>query len=82
MYQVNRTKTGYLIGLFNNLGVDKTQNGIARVDRREVVDVLVRTKLKVKSAKEYTQPRDLAPAKSGDFSDMAVRITPAAAAFG
>lgn len=59
MFQVNRTKTGYAVMLMNNRGVDKTQNGIARVDRRQSVDVLVRTKLPVKSAKEYTEPRDL-----------------------
>ena len=45
--------------LINNRGVDKTQNGVARVDRRQFVDVVVRTKLPVKSAKEYTEPRDL-----------------------
>ena len=59
MYQVNRTKDGYLVMLMNNSGVDKTQNGVARVDRRQFVDVVVKTALPVKSAKEYTGPRDL-----------------------
>jgi hypothetical protein len=59
MYQVNRTKDGYLVALVNNRGIDKTQSGIARVDRRAFVDVVLRTSLPVKAAKEYTDPRDL-----------------------
>src|SRR5262249_44014627 len=49
MYQVNRTKDGYLVALLNNRGIDKTQSGIARVDRREFVDVVLRTALPVKA---------------------------------
>lgn len=59
MFQVNRTKTGYVVMLMNNRGVDKTQHGIARVDRRQSVEVLIKSKLPIKSAKEYTGPRDL-----------------------
>jgi hypothetical protein len=59
MYQVNRTKTGWVVMLMNNRGVDKTQHGIARVDRRQSVEVLITSKLPVKSAKEWTDPRDL-----------------------
>jgi hypothetical protein len=59
MYQVNKTKDGYVVMLMNNSGVDKTQNGVARVDRRQFVDVVVKTSLPVKSAKEYTGPRDV-----------------------
>jgi len=59
MYQVNRTKDGYVVMLVNNRGVDKTQHGIARVDRRQFVDVVVEPAFKVKSAKEWTEPRDL-----------------------
>jgi hypothetical protein len=69
LYQVNRTKDGYLVLLMNNRGVDKTQSGVARVDRRQSVDVVVRTDLPVKSAKEYTEPRALA------FADGRVRVT-------
>ena len=59
MYQVNRTKDGYAVALFNNRGVDKTQSGVARVDRRQVVEVVVKSSVPVKSAKEWTDPRDL-----------------------
>ena len=65
MYQVNRTKDGWLVTLVNNRGVDKTQNGVARVDRREFVDVVIRTRLNVKAAREYTEPRDV-PVEKGE----------------
>jgi hypothetical protein len=76
MYQVTRTKDGYLVALFNNRGIDKTQSGVARVDRRAFVDVVVRTALPVKSAKEVTQPRDLTPAKGKDGTGVRVRVHP------
>jgi len=67
MYQVNRTRDGYLVLLVNTRGVDKTQNGVARVDRRQLVDVVVRARAGVKAAREWTQPRDLA-VKKGEVS--------------
>jgi hypothetical protein len=67
LYQVNRTKDGYVVLLMNNRGVDKTQHGVARVDRRQSVEVVVRSAVPVKSAKEWTGPRDLAPAKENEF---------------
>jgi len=76
MYQLNRTKDGYVVLLMNNSGVDKTQNGVARVDRRQAVDVVVRTRLPVSSAKEYTGPRDLTAAKTGDAFEVPVRVHP------
>jgi hypothetical protein len=76
MYQVNRTKDGYLVALFNNRGIDKTQSGVARVDRRAFVDVVLHTALAVKSAKEYTQPRDLALTKGKDGTEVSVRVHP------
>ena len=71
-YQVNRTKDGFVVLLMNNRGVDKTQHGVARVDRRQFVDVVVRATLPVKSAKEWTGPRDLALA--ADAKGMAVKV--------
>nr|HOJ31746.1 hypothetical protein [bacterium] len=53
MYLVNKTKDGWLVALCNNQGIDKTQNGIARVDRTRYVDVEIRTQLNIKSATEY-----------------------------
>ena len=75
-YQVNRTKDGYVVMLMNNRGVDKTQNGVARVDRRQFVDVVVQTKLPVKSVKEYTGPRDLTPTPGVNETTLAIRVHP------
>src|SRR5262249_6802755 len=58
-YQVNRTPTGYLVLLMNTRGVDKTQHGVARVDRRKYADALIRVGEGVKSARELTGPRAL-----------------------
>jgi hypothetical protein len=76
LYQLNRTKDGWLVMLINNRGVDKTQHGIARVDRRQFVDVVLRTGLSVASAKEFTQPRELTVGKRDSLSEIAVRIHP------
>jgi hypothetical protein len=76
MYSLNRTTEGWLVTLVNNRGVDKTQHGIARVDRRQYVDVVLRTQLPVKSAKEYTGPRDLTAMKGNDRSEVNVRVHP------
>jgi hypothetical protein len=76
MYQVNRTKDGYLVMLVNNQGVDKTQNGVARVDRRAWAEVMVRTRLSVKAAKEHTEPRDLAVAAGKDGAEVRLRVHP------
>jgi hypothetical protein len=70
LYQVNRTKDGYVVLLMNNRGVDKTQHGVARVDRRQFVDVLIRSKTPLKSAKEWTAPRDL----TAEMNGTAVRV--------
>ena len=48
----------------------------ARVDRRAFVDLVVRTALPVKSAKEYTGPRDLTPSKGKDGTEVRVRVHP------
>jgi len=71
-YQLNRTKDGWLVMLMNNHGVDKTQTGIARVDRTAYYDVTLRTALPVKSVREYTGPRDLKLTKG----EVTVRVMP------
>jgi hypothetical protein len=76
LYQVNKTRDGYLVLLVNNRGVDKTQNGVARVDRRQFVDVVVRTELPVHTAREQTGPRDLAVTKAGGAAAVKVRVHP------
>jgi hypothetical protein len=59
LYQINRTSNGYLVLLMSTRGVDKTPSGVARVDRRAVANVALRTSLPLKSVKEYTIPRAL-----------------------
>jgi hypothetical protein len=76
MYQLNKTKDGYLVALVNNRGVDKTQHGVARVDRRAYVDVLLRTTLPVQFAREYSDPRDLPLTKNADATEIRVRVHP------
>jgi len=76
MWQVNRTKNGWLVTLVNNRGVDKTQSGVARVDRRAVADVVVTTRLPVESAKELTGPRELKATKTGERTVIPLRIHP------
>ncbi|HEY7315889.1 MAG TPA: hypothetical protein VH643_41550 [Gemmataceae bacterium] len=76
MYQINKTKDGYLVLLVNNRGVDKTQNGVARVDRRAFADVMVRTTLPVTSVREYTEPRDLTAVHGEKGTTVSLRVHP------
>lgn len=72
LYQVNKTADGFLVLLVNNRGVDKTQHGVARVDRRQFVDVVLRTKAPAQSVTEYTAPRALTP----QGNEVRVRVHP------
>jgi hypothetical protein len=76
MYQVNRTKDGYLVLLVNNRGVDKTQNGVARVDRRKFVDAIIRTRLKIKSVREQTGPKELKAVSGKEWTEVRIRVHP------
>jgi hypothetical protein len=40
-YLINRTKTGWVVTLFNNQGVNKPQQGLAQVDRSAVVTATI-----------------------------------------
>ncbi len=73
-YAVNRTKDGWLVALYNHRGLDKTQNGIARVDRRAFADVELRVPFSLKSVKEWTSPRDLERQQVGRETRIPVRI--------
>ncbi len=75
-YQVNRTKDGYLVALFNHRGIDKTQTGIARVDRRAFVDVVLKTGLRIRLAEEMTEPRALEQQKGAQGIEIRVRVPP------
>jgi hypothetical protein len=70
MYSFNRTKDGWLVSLYNQRGIDKTQNGIARVDRKQFVDVVLRTKLNVTAAREMTEMQNLTVTKG----EIALRV--------
>jgi hypothetical protein len=76
MYQVNRTRDGYLVLLVNNRGVDKTPNGVARVDRRKFVDAIISTRLNLKSAKEQTGPEDLKITRGKVGQEVRIRVHP------
>jgi len=73
-YAVNKTKDGYLVALYNHRGIDKTQTGIARVNRRAFADVVLRTALPVKTAHEFTGPRDLELQRADQHTEMRVRV--------
>jgi hypothetical protein len=76
LYQVNRTRDGYVVLLMNNRGVDKTQNGVARVDRRQSVDVIVRSVAPLKQVKEYTGPHELSPVEVDGGSEVRLTVHP------
>jgi hypothetical protein len=73
-YAVNKTKDGYLVALYNHRGIDKTQTGIARVNRRAFADVVLRTALPVKTAREFTGPRDLAIQRDAAGTEVRLRV--------
>jgi hypothetical protein len=76
MYQVNKVRDGYLVMLMNNRGVDKTQHGVARVDRRKFADVVVRTRLAVRSAREMTGDEEVKVSKAKGGVEVKVRVHP------
>jgi len=76
MYQVNKTRDGLLVTLVNVRGIDKTQTGLARVDRRAFVDVVLRTRRVVRSAREYTGPSNLVPVRGEGGSEVRLRVHP------
>jgi hypothetical protein len=76
MYQLNRTRDGYVVLLVNNRGVDKTPNGVARVDRRAFVDLVLRSRWPVLAAKEWTEPRNLTLSKTRAGAEVRLRIHP------
>jgi hypothetical protein len=76
MYQVNRTSDGYVVLLVNNRGVDKTPNGVARVDRRKFVDAVIRTRLNVKSAREQTGDEEVKAVQGKEGTEVRIRVHP------
>jgi len=81
MYQVNRTKDGLLVMLMNNRGVDKTQNGIARVERRASAEIVIDTSAMFTAAKEITAnailPMEAPPGPIGFYAKrVTVQVPP------
>ena len=76
MYQFNKTGNGWIVALFNNQGIDKTQNGIARVDRTKTVNLEIHTKLNVKEAKEYVYGINIKPLKTDNGSSFRITVEP------
>ena len=63
---VNRTPTGWAVTLINNDGVDKPQQGMARVDRRAARTVTLGLRApEIASAREWTTEAPLAVTKDG-----------------
>jgi hypothetical protein len=76
MFQLSRTRRGWLVLLINNRGVEKTQNGLPRVDRRANVDVELVTRLPVREARELTSPHRLSVEPTGMGKRVRVRVEP------
>jgi hypothetical protein len=74
LYQINRTRDGYLILLLNTRGIDKTQSGIARVDRRAVAEVTLVFEKPLKTAREWTSGKDVPLQSNGAGSALHLRI--------
>ncbi|MCS7046886.1 MAG: hypothetical protein NZO58_11065, partial [Gemmataceae bacterium] len=77
MYSLNKTKNGWLVALYNHRGLDKTQTGIARVDRRAVAEVALELPPDTTAVQELTEPRKLtveSPSGAGQRPRTTLRI--------
>ncbi|MBD0373483.1 MAG: hypothetical protein ICV60_21800 [Pyrinomonadaceae bacterium] len=77
---VNRTERGWLVTLINNQGVYKPQQGMARVDRRAVVEVSIslRGTRQITSAAEWTEDKKLATAQENGRDTIRLSLPPGA----
>lgn len=73
-FQINKTKEGYVVLLTNNRGIDKTQNGVARVDRSQAARVVLHTRLFLRAVKEYTEPREISFTLSNQESTISLTV--------
>ena len=67
-WMVNRTKTGWLVALFNPAGQNKPQQGITPTDYRENRPVTIRTSRPVASAEDWLFPTETLAVKAGELS--------------
>jgi hypothetical protein len=74
---INRTERGWLVTLINNQGVFKPQQGMAQVDRRANVEVILSLRGKtIREAREWTLDAPLEVGRSGNQSNVKVNIPP------
>jgi hypothetical protein len=67
-WMLNRTKTGWLVTLFNPAGQSKPQHGITPTDYRENRTVTIRTSRPVASAADRLFPEDTLSIKGGELT--------------
>jgi hypothetical protein len=67
-WMLNRTKTGWVVGLFNPAGQDKPQQGITPTDYRQNRTVTIRTARPVARAADWLFPEDALTVKDGSLT--------------
>ena len=67
-WMLNRTKTGWLVGLFNPAGQNKPQQGITPTDYRENRTVTIRTTRPVARVSDWLFPEESLTMKDGSLT--------------
>jgi hypothetical protein len=74
-YSLNRNDRGWVVTLFNNRGVTKHQQGLAQVDRREVVTAAVTLRgARLAAAREWIGDKPLEVRRDADKGADGVRL--------
>lgn len=74
-YLMNRTKTGWVVTLFNNNGVNKPQQGLAQVDRKaSVTTTITIAGQRIRTASEWLTDKPLELSKALD--SVSVTLSP------
>src|SRR5260370_33679969 len=80
-YLIKRTDRGWVITLFNNNGVFKSQQGLAQVDRDAYINAAINLGTqKVQSANEWITDRPLDLQRQDGSQTLKVQIAPGAIA--
>jgi len=79
-YLLNRTASGWLVTIFNNNGVYKPQQGLARVDHSAVVVATVNAPTTIHRATDWTSGRTLEVQRLNGQSSMRLSLAPGAVA--
>ena len=75
-YLVNRTANGWLVTLFNNNGVYKPQQGLAQIDRREIVTTTIDAPFMINSASEWIAERSLEVTREKAHNRVKLSLAP------